>query len=160
MVAFLFETLTIFSSNIYKHNNLNTSAGYSGTPLAKKLGLKEGFSIALYNAPKHYWDLFTDTPSELTIHQKFQKQSMDFVHLFCTTEEELIAIALQYKEALKMNGALWVSWPKGTSKIPTNLKREPVREHLLSIGLVDTKVAAIDEDWSGLKFVYRLKDRN
>ena len=61
---------------------------------------------------------------------------------------------------MKKDGLLWISWPKGSSKIETNLKRGFIREHVLSIGLVDVKVAAIDEDWSGLKFVYRLKDRN
>lgn len=134
-------------------------AGYSGTPLAKKLGIKEGFSILLYNPPEHYWDLFSDLPPELTILNKEEAQSADFVHIFCKTTDELTSIASKYKAALKMNGALWVSWPKGTSKIKTDLKREPIRDHLLSIGLVDTKVAAIDNDWSGLKFVYRLKDR-
>lgn len=139
---------------------MKASAGYSGTPLAKKLGIKEGFSIALYNAPEYYWELFTDLPSNLDVHKGLGEGELDFIHIFCTTLEELANIAIQYKEALKMNGTLWVSWPKGTSKITTDLKREPVREHLLSIGLVDTKVAAIDNDWSGLKFVYRLKDRN
>ncbi|MFD2098593.1 DUF3052 domain-containing protein [Flagellimonas iocasae] len=134
-------------------------AGYSGTPLAKKLGLKEGFSILLHNLPKHYWDLFSDLPPELQILNKEKPESADFIHIFCKTVDELTSVTSTYKMALKMNGILWVSWPKGTSQIQTDLKREPVREHLLSIGLVDTKVAAIDEDWSGLKFVYRLKDR-
>lgn len=134
-------------------------AGYSGTPLAKKLGLKEGFSILLYNPPEHYWELFSDLPTELKILDKEEAKSADFIHIFCKTLDELVRVTSKYKTALKMNGILWISWPKGTSKIPTDLKREPVREHLLSIGLVDIKVAAIDNDWSGLKFVYRLKDR-
>ncbi|MBO0323214.1 DUF3052 domain-containing protein [Muricauda sp. CAU 1633] len=138
---------------------MKDTSGYSGTPLAKKLGIKEGFSILTYNAPEHYWGLFSDLPNNLDIHKRLGEDKLDFIHIFCTTLEELKMIASQYKEALKVNGSLWVSWPKGTSKIKTDLKREPVREHLLSIGLVDTKVAAIDEDWSGLKFVYRLKDR-
>ncbi|WP_036384854.1 hypothetical protein [Muricauda sp. MAR_2010_75] len=139
---------------------LKASSGYSGTPLAKKLGIKDGFSILVYNAPKHYWDLFTDLPNNLDVQKGLGEDKLDFIHIFCTTLEELVKVAAPCKEALKVNGALWVSWPKGTSKIQTDLKREPVREHLLSIGLVDTKVAAIDSDWSGLKFVYRLKDRN
>lgn len=134
-------------------------AGYSGTPLAKKLGIKEGFTITLYNAPEYYWDLFTDLPSKLDVRNGLGEDKLDFIHIFCTDLKELVSVAPQYKKMLKMDGTLWVSWPKGTSKIQTNLKREPVRDHLLSLGLVDTKVAAIDENWSGLKFVYRLRDR-
>ncbi|RYC52661.1 DUF3052 domain-containing protein [Flagellimonas olearia] len=135
------------------------SSGYSGTPLAKKLGIKEDFSVLVLKAPEQYWSLFTDLPDNLNIEQGFGKDKMDFIHLFLTTQEEMILQSERCKEHLKLNGSLWVSWPKGTSKIQTDLNRERIREHLLSIGLVDTKVAAIDEDWSGLKFVYRLKDR-
>ncbi|MEW2922098.1 DUF3052 domain-containing protein [Muricauda sp. ANG21] len=139
---------------------MKSGSGYSGTPLAKKLGIKEGFSMALYNPPKHYWDLFSDLPINLNVHKKPGEDKLDFIHIFCTTLEELNNVATPYKKVLNLNGIFWVSWPKGTSKIKTDLKRELVREHLLSIGLVDIKVAAIDEDWSGLKFVYRLKDRH
>jgi hypothetical protein len=135
------------------------SSGYSGTPLAKKLGIKEDFSVLVLTAPEQYWHLFTDLPNNLNIEQGFGRDKMDFIHLFITTQEEMILQSEHCKEHLKPNGSLWVSWPKGTSKIQTDLNRERIREHLLSIGLVDTKVAAIDEDWSGLKFVYRLKDR-
>ncbi len=139
---------------------MKVTSGYSGTPLAKKLGIKEGFSILVCNAPDHYWDLFADLPNNLDVHKRLGEDKLDFIHVFCTSLKDLIKLSAKYKKVLKVNGALWVSWPKGTSKIQTDLKREPVREHLLSIGLVDTKVAAIDNDWSGLKFVYRLKDRN
>lgn len=138
---------------------MKAASGYSGTPLAKKLGIKEGFSVLVLNAPKQYWSLFADLPNKLNIEQGFGKDRMDFIHLFITTQEEMILQSVHCKEHLKLNGSLWVSWPKGTSKIQTNLNRDHIREHFLSIGLVDTKVAAIDEDWSGLKFVYRLKDR-
>ncbi|MEZ4810919.1 MAG: DUF3052 domain-containing protein [Allomuricauda sp.] len=139
---------------------MKNTAGYSGTPLAKKLGIKDGHSILLYRQPDHYWKLFSDVPPNLTVHKGLGDGTVDFIHIFCTTFEELSAISRMYKKALKTDGMLWVSWPKGTSNIATDLKRDPIREHLLSIGLVDIKVAAIDEDWSGLKFVYRLKDRN
>ena len=86
-------------------------------------------------------------------------EAADFIHLFCTSFTQLESIAEQYKKALKKDGMLWVSWPKGKSSIPTDLKRDPIREYFLGIGLVDIKVAAVDEDWSGLKFVYRRKDR-
>jgi len=134
-------------------------SGYSGTPLAKKLGIKTGHSYLLCNEPKHYFDLFDDFPSDVIQLKKIENETADFIHIFCTTEEQLLTYAYQHKPALKKTGMLWVSWPKGSSKIKSDLKREPIREYLLSIGLVDIKVAAVDEDWSGLKFVYRLKDR-
>ena len=134
-------------------------AGYSGTPLAKKLGIKEGFSIILYNQPEYYFKLFTDMPKNLEQLEKDQLQDVDFIHLFCTRFEELKTVSERYKPRLKPNGLLWISWPKGTSGIKTDLKRDTIREYMLFIGLVDVKVAAIDNEWSGLKFVYRLKDR-
>lgn len=137
----------------------NTS-GYSGTPLAKKLGIKEGYSIFLHNPPIHYWKLFSDLPPNINTKRSLQEGPFDFIHIFCLSESELHEVAERHKNSLKKNGMLWVSWPKGTSSIETDLKREPVREHMLAIGLVDIKVAAVDEDWSGLKFVYRVKDRD
>ena len=135
------------------------SEGYSGTPLAKKLGIKEGFKIMLYNQPEHYFELFSDLPNELDTLKDITVESADFIHLFCTTFDELKRIIVQYKPALKKTGLLWISWPKGSASIQTDLKRDIIREYLLEIGLVDVKVAAVDKDWSGLKFVYRLKDR-
>ena len=134
-------------------------AGYSNTPLAKKLGIKEGFTIALIHQPEHYFQLFSDLPNGIQIQKTLLADSLDFIHLFCRSQNELFEHAQTCKRALKKTGALWISWPKGSSKISTDLKREPIREHLLRVGLVDTKVAAVDENWSGLKFVYRLKDR-
>ncbi|MDH7445638.1 DUF3052 domain-containing protein [Aquimarina sp. 2201CG14-23] len=133
-------------------------AGYSGTPLAKKLGIKKEFKCLFYNRPDYYLDLFADLPKIVELNS-IESEQADFIHIFCTTYEELQNTASKYKLALKKAGMLWVSWPKGSSKISTDLKREPVRECLIKIGLVDVKVAAIDEDWSGLKFVYRVKDR-
>jgi len=135
------------------------SAGYSGTPLAKKLGIKEGITIVLYNRPDYYWDLFSDLPESIKELTGVKKEEADFIHVFCKTIEELEKIIPIYKAALKKTGMLWVSWPKGSSKISTNLKRDDIRSYVLHIGLVDIKVAAIDEDWSGLKFVYRVSDR-
>lgn len=135
------------------------ASGYSGTPLAKKLGLKDNFGIYLINAPEHYWKLFDLVPPGIHELKDPGRESVDFIHLFCTTTEELRTHAKTCKTLLKKNGSLWVSWPKGSSKIQTDLKREPIREHLLGIGLVDVKVCAVDKDWSGLKFVYRTKDR-
>lgn len=136
------------------------TAGYSGTPLGKKLGIKEGFIIKIYDAPDHYFELFDDLPSDLIYEKNEPKPgSLDFIHIFTKEQNDLSTLVPKAKEALKKQGILWVSWPKGASKIPTDVNREIIREMLLNIGLVDVKVAAIDETWSGLKFVYRLKDR-
>ncbi len=134
-------------------------SGYSGTPLAKKLGLKAGFELLLFQQPAHYFDLMSDLPEDLTILKDIQSESADFIHLFLTQQEELVAQAQSYKKALRKNGLLWISWPKGKSGIQTDLKRDWIREYMLEAGLVDVKVAAVDEDWSGLKFVYRKEDR-
>ena len=134
--------------------------GYSGTPLARKLGIKEGFAILLVNVPKHYLELFTDFPSEVNELKNPDQETADFIHLFCKSQACLETETQRLKPFLKRNGMLWVSWPKGTSKIETNLNREIIRAYILTqVGLVDIKVAAIDTDWSGLKFVYRTKDR-
>ena len=121
--------------------------------------MKPGFIIHLRNEPMNYWKLFELLPPDIEVMENPIQESADFVHLFCTTQNELQKEAEPCKILLKKNGMLWVSWPKGRSGIHADLKRDPIREHLLSIGLVDTKVAAIDDDWSGLKFMYRLKDR-
>ena len=138
---------------------MNDSSEYSGTPLAKKLGIQPGFSIQVKNAPVPYTSLFSDFPEEVDIVAHPQPETLDFIHLFCTIYTELEQNAYACKAFLKKTGMLWVSWPKGSSAIPTDLKRDPIRDYLLKIGLVDVKVAAINEDWSGLKFVYRTKDR-
>ena len=133
--------------------------GYSGTPLTKKLGIKDEFDILLYNQPAHYLDLLIDLPSSITFLKAREAESADFIHIFCRSFEELQKMASQYMDALKKDGMLWISWPKGKSSIETDLNRDIIREYVLGMGLVDVKVAAVDDDWSALKFVYRLKDR-
>lgn len=132
---------------------------YSNTPLAKKLGIKEGHRILLYQEPWGYFKLFDYLPEDLVQLKVARKDSADFIHLFLTQENELMKSANRFKTALKKDGVMWVSWPKGSSSIEKNINRESVREAFLKAGLVDIKVASIDEDWSGLKFVYRLTDR-
>lgn len=134
------------------------TAGYSGTPLARKLGIKAGHTVVLINEPKQYLQLFEDMPE--VIYAKGEvPESADFIHLFCTAKTDFERQSLAVKPALKKTGMLWVSWPKGSSKIATDLGRDYIREYLLNNGLVDVKVCAVDQDWSGLKFMYRLKDR-
>ena len=118
--------------------------GYSGTPLAKKLGIKLGFQILLINEPAHYFDLFIDLP-QIEIMKYPNDESVDFIHIFSTDLKNLEKDVLTYKPCLKKGGMLWISWPKVTSAMHTDLKREPVRESLLKLGLVDTKGAAIEE---------------
>ncbi len=135
------------------------TAGYSGTPLAKKLGIKAQFSVFVHSEPVPYISLFSDMPNELSFPKQPQPESLDFAHAFCTTHEQLQIASDTLIPLLKKTGMIWVSWPKGSSKIPSEINRESVRDHFLSEGLVDTKVCAVNADWSGLKFVYRLKDR-
>ena len=135
------------------------TSGYSVTPLGRKLGIKPGDKILLVNQPDNYHQLFLDFPTDTEEITESKPKIADFMHIFCTTTKEIEAVAKKYKPLLKKSGMLWISWPKGSSAIPTELKRDFIREYLLANGLVDVKVAAIDENWSGLKFVYRLKDR-
>ena len=136
------------------------SAGYSKTPLTKKLGIKTGFKILLINEPAHYLTLLSELPEDVDFKKNAVKSSLDFIHWFCKTKSDLKKHIDRLKNALKADGMLWISWPKGSSSIETDLNRDEIRTFVLESGLVDIKVAAIDEDWSGLKFVYRIKDRN
>lgn len=127
--------------------------------LARKLGLKSGQSALFINKPKHYFELFDDFPEEVENLKSAREGDVDFIHLFVKNKEEFEDRTIHVKPLLKKDGLLWISWPKGSSKISTDLKRDYIREFVLSVGLVDVKVCSIDEDWSALKFVYRLKDR-
>src|SRR3990172_8791999 len=130
----------------------NMAAGYSKKPLTEKLGIKPGYRVALVNAPQSYREElgeFLDGVVEKTT----AEPPLDFIHLFASRREELEAELPGLKGALKPEGALWVSWPKGASKVATDLSESVVREIGLSNGLVDVKVSAIDEVWSGLKFL-------
>jgi hypothetical protein len=133
-------------------------AGYSGTPLVKKLGIKAGFTICIINEPPAYWDWIQPLPEDATIAVKGSKP-YDFVHFFVSEEK---AFKKQFLKAMNMihpHGMVWVSWPKQSSKVRTNLNENIIREFGLEQGLVDVKVCAVSEVWSGLKFVYRKADR-
>ena len=134
-------------------------AGYSKNPLWKKLGIKEGYNCFLYNSPEIYFDLLEETPNDTQWDDELKSGPYDFQHVFTTQLETLKSEWNSWKEALKKDGTLWVSWPKGTSKMDTDLNGNIVREFGLQGGLVDVKVCAVDEDRSGLKFMYRKKDR-
>ena len=132
-------------------------AGYSGTPLAKKLGIKEGFKIALYNQPDYYFKLFTDFPAEIKMADS--KSKADFIHFFVKEEKQLLKLISKLKNQIEQNGMIWISWPKKSSKVETDVTEDVVRNIALKNGLVDTKVCAVDEIWSGLKLVIPVKDR-
>ena len=134
-------------------------AGYSKNPLWKKLGIKEQYNCLVIQSPTDYFDLLETTPMETQWEDKIEKPPYDFIHVFAKEIEFLENGWTQWKESLKKDGSLWISWPKGTSKLTTDLNGNVVREFGLNGGLVDVKVCAIDEDWSGLKFMYRKKDR-
>lgn len=134
-------------------------AGYSGTPLARKLGIKAGMKLYAHEAPSHYLDLLVDLPEEADWVLQPQEKALDFVHGFFLTERDLITALRDLKALLRPNATLWLSWPKKSSSLHTDLDRESIREHGLASGLVDVKVCAVDQDWSALKFVYRKEDR-
>ncbi|MEM6720216.1 MAG: DUF3052 domain-containing protein [Bacteroidota bacterium] len=134
------------------------TSGYSGTPLAKKLGIKAGFTIKIVRAPEDYFDLFADLPSDLTKVSDVETKK-DFIHYFTKSADELLADITSLREEITQNGMIWISWPKKASKIKTDLNGNIVREIGLSNGLVDVKVCAVNEIWSGHKFVIPKKDR-
>ena len=134
-------------------------AGYSGTPLPKKLGIKEGSRIALVNAPKDFESELGELPDNVEFVKRPTK-SLDIILFFVLSERALARDFAKLAARLTANGMIWIAWPKKSSGVVTDLSEQRVREIGLNGGLVDVKVCAIDETWSGLKFVYRLKDRS
>ena len=132
-------------------------AGYSGTPLVKKLGIKSGFNLAILDFPTEFSGAL-DLPPDVTIDSD-SDEPLDFVLLFVKSETDLKKNLSKYAARLKPTGMLWVLWPKKTSGVPTDLLFTNVQEIGLAAGLVDVKVCAVDDVWSGLKFVFRLRDR-
>lgn len=133
-------------------------AGYSETPLSKKLGLKEGLTAFILNAPHEYFNWLAPLPASITIKKRIGP-SLDFVHIFSTNSQVFQENFLKARDHLKPTGMMWISWPKKTSKVPTDLDENVIRNFGLANGMVDVKVCAVNEVWSGLKFVFRLKDR-
>lgn len=129
-------------------------AGYSGTPLAKKLGFKPSCRVRTSNAPDNYLDLVSPRPDGVKISGALRKD-IDIWHFFTKSEAELEALLPTMKLAIRQDGMIWVSWPKKTSKVPTDVTEDVVRRYALPIGLVDVKVCAVDDVWSGLKLVIR-----
>ena len=129
-------------------------AGYSGTPLAKKLGIKEQTSVVAVDAPNGYRRLLEPLPAAGRFSSKIDVTT-DIVHVFSTEKSELSRELVSYRKKLGPNAAIWVSWPKKSAKVPTDITEDVVRELALPLGFVDIKVCAVDEVWSGLKLVVR-----
>lgn len=134
-------------------------AGYSKRSLVEKLGIKPGVRMALLNPPKGYRRTLGPLPAKVAVTSSLTGPH-DLIHFFTTEKRDLEAAFPALKKALAKDGALWVSWPKGSSGVATDVSENVVRDIALSNGLVDVKVCAVDETWSGLKLVYRLKDRS
>jgi hypothetical protein len=139
-------------------NKTTFMAGYSETPLIKKLGIKSGSSIFVHQAPEAYFDWLGPLPNKVTIKKKVTGQ-LDFIHLFVKDEKSFHQAFVKAQKVLKKDGMLWVSWPKKSSGVVTDLDENVIRNFGLQEGLVDVKVCAVDDVWSGLKFVVRVKDR-
>lgn len=134
-------------------------AGYSSTPLAKKLGIKEGSRVGLVNAPKNFESELGKLPDRAEFLKRLTN-SIDIILFFVLTERALAKDFARLAQKLVTNGMIWIAWPKKSSGVPTDLSFERVQRIGLDAGLVDVKICAVDETWSGLKFVYRLKDRS
>ena len=135
------------------------TAGYSGRPLVKKLGIKSGFRLALLGAPADYLELLGELPADATIDRELAGADYDFVQAFYVWRADYEADFPRLKAAIGKSGMIWISWYKKAAKLPTDITEDVVRDVALAGGLVDVKVAAIDEQWSGLQLVYRRKDR-
>jgi hypothetical protein len=133
-------------------------AGYSGTPLAKKLGIKEDFRLLFVNAPDGFQKELGELPPGVEIATRGNK-SFNLIILFVDSERVLKKEFTKLAGKIVRNGMIWVAWPKKSSGVATDLTFDNVQQIGLRAGLVDVKICAVNEIWSGLKFVYRLKDR-
>jgi hypothetical protein len=133
-------------------------AGYSGTPLPKKLGVKAGSRLLLINAPDNFKEELTDLPDGATVTDRLHDQVTCAI-IFAKTEAELKKQLARVIPRLAAAGGLWLAWPKKAAKVPTELDERLVQRIGLATGLVDNKICAINETWSGLRFVIRIKDR-
>jgi hypothetical protein len=136
----------------------NDRAGYSGTPLAKKLGIKTGHTVALLGAPGGFIDRLDGLPDDV-VFRTAARGHVDVVVSFQVKRGELERRLPAILKAMVRDGGLWVAWPKRASGVPTDMTEHAVREVALPLGLVDNKVCAIDATWSGLRVVWRLENR-
>ena len=134
-------------------------AGYSGTPLATKLGFKEGFRVGFVNPPRGFQPELGPLPGRVKISVARLPKPLDLILFFADSQQTLKREFPKLAQKLGKNGMLWIAWPKKASGVATDLSENSVRKIGLDAGLVDVKVCAANDIWSGLKFVYRLEDR-
>lgn len=132
--------------------------GYSGTPLPKKLGIKAGSSVLPLEAPPEYRDWLGDLPHDVAF-VKAQAPEVDIVHVFAVRASKLRLHLERLRKTIAPATAIWVSWPKKASKVPTDITEDVIRDIALPLGLVDVKVCAVTDIWSGLRLVIRKSDR-
>jgi len=130
------------------------TAGYSGQPLVKKLGVKAGTRLLAVNEPPGYRDLLAPLPDDVQFAARVSRL-VDLVHLFCVERATLAKKLAMYRSDLGAEAVVWVSWPKKAAKVPTDITEDVIREVALPLGFVDVKVCAVDATWSGLKLVVR-----
>ena len=133
-----------------------SAAGYSGTPLPVKLGIKDGHRLAILGGPAELGDVLQPLPGDLTVQRDLSgSEPLDVVLLFVTRSAQLAERLEEVRQRMAQNGGFWVAWPKRASRVPTDMTEDVVREIALPTGLVDNKVCAIDATWSGLRLVIR-----
>jgi len=132
--------------------------GYSGTPLAKKLGIKPGFRVRTKNAPADYQELLSPIPDDVTISNSIRTK-INIWHLFTKSRNELSKSTFLAMDQIEQDGMIWVSWPKKSSGVESDVTEGVIRDVILPMGLVDVKVCAVDDVWSGLKLVIRKQNR-
>jgi hypothetical protein len=130
------------------------TAGYSSTPLARKLGFTEGTRLLARQAPDHYREWLEPLPDKVIFARRLSA-AIDVIHLFVTQKSTLQRELSALRESIRPDTAVWVSWPKKTAKLPTDITEHTIREVALPLGFVDVKVCAVTEAWSGLKLVIR-----
>lgn len=138
-------------------DNVEIVGGYSGKPLAQKLGIVAGSAVAAIGAPRNYLELLGPLPKGVRFCSVADKPQL--IHYFCTERARLAKDLPGLRKKMRDDAMLWVSWPKKSAGVPTTVTEDVVRECALSLGLVDTKVCAVDETWSGLRLVVRLANR-
>lgn len=133
--------------------------GYSGTPLPKKLGISEGTRVVTINAPAHYRRLLGDLPGDVNFTTQLRPDAR-FIHFFTKERSILVRELKRCRSKIADDGTIWVSWPKKSSGVETDITEDTIRGVALPLGLVDTKVCAVDETWSGLKLMVRRENRS
>jgi hypothetical protein len=138
---------------------MSAAAGYSGTPLPRKLGIKTGARLALIGAPEGFDATLGALPDGVVVRRRVGGKPLDVIVAFCSRRSMLERRLRALSAALDPAGGLWIAWPKRASGVATDVTEDVVRTLGLAAGLVDNKVCAIDDVWSGLRLVYRLRDR-